>query len=134
GGAGPYGPHRDEARRHREGRRGGGDRARAAGPDPLHRHRREARRPATLRGCRIRRRALRVIRFSSVAKRYPGGLEALRDISAEIGDGEMVAVSGHSGAGKSTLLRLAAGIERASSGTVIVQGQNLASLGEAALA
>jgi cell division transport system ATP-binding protein len=75
-----------------------------------------------------------VIRFSAVAKRYPGGLEALRGVSAEIGDGEMVAVTGHSGAGKSTLLKLAAGIERASSGTVVVQGQNLGSLGESALA
>ncbi len=46
----------------------------------------------------------------------------------------MVAVTGHSGAGKSTLLKLAAGIERASSGTVLVQGQNLAALGESALA
>ena len=75
-----------------------------------------------------------MIRFSAVAKRYPGGLEALRGVSAEIGDGEMVAVTGHSGAGKSTLLKLAAGIERASSGTVVVQGQNLGSLGESALA
>lgn len=75
-----------------------------------------------------------MIRFSAVAKRYPGGLEALRGVSAEIADGEMVAVTGHSGAGKSTLLKLAAGIERASSGTVVVQGQNLGSLGESALA
>ena len=75
-----------------------------------------------------------MIRFSAVAKRYPGGLEALRSVSLEIGDGEMVAVTGHSGAGKSTLLKLAAGIERASSGTVVVNGQNLGALGETALA
>jgi cell division transport system ATP-binding protein len=75
-----------------------------------------------------------VIRFSAVAKRYPGGLEALRGVSAEVADGEMVAVTGHSGAGKSTLLKLAAGIERATSGSVVVQGQNLGSLGESALA
>jgi cell division transport system ATP-binding protein len=75
-----------------------------------------------------------VIRFSSVAKRYPGGHEALRGVSLEIGAGEMVAVTGHSGAGKSTLLKLAAGIERASSGTVVVNGQNLGALGETALA
>jgi len=75
-----------------------------------------------------------VIRFSSVAKRYPGGLEALRGVSLEVGDGEMVAITGHSGAGKSTLLRLAAGIERATNGTVVVQGQNLGALGESALA
>ena len=75
-----------------------------------------------------------MIQFSSVAKRYPGGHEALRGVCLEIGAGEMVAVTGHSGAGKSTLLKLAAGIERASSGTVMVNGQNLGALGEAALA
>ena len=75
-----------------------------------------------------------MIQFSSVAKRYPGGQEALRGVTCEIGAGEMVAVTGHSGAGKSTLLKLAAGIERASSGTVVVQGQNLGALGETALA
>jgi len=75
-----------------------------------------------------------VIQFSSVAKRYPGGHEALREVTVEIAAGEMVAVTGHSGAGKSTLLKLAAGIERASSGTVVVHGQNLGALGETALA
>ena len=75
-----------------------------------------------------------MIRFSAVAKRYPGGHEALRGVSLVIASGEMVAVTGHSGAGKSTLLKLAAGIERASSGTVVVSGQNLGALGETALA
>jgi len=75
-----------------------------------------------------------VIRFSAVSKRYPGGYEALRGVTLEIGDGEMVAVTGHSGAGKSTLLKLAAGLERASNGSVVVNGQNLGALGETALA
>jgi cell division transport system ATP-binding protein len=75
-----------------------------------------------------------VIRFSAVAKRYPGGLEALRGVTAEVAEGEMVAVTGRSGAGKSTLLKLAAGIERASSGSVLVSGQNLGALGDTALA
>jgi len=75
-----------------------------------------------------------VIRFSGVAKRYPGGHEALRGITLDIADGEMVAVTGRSGAGKSTLLKLAAGIERATSGTVVVNGQNLGALGDTALA
>ena len=75
-----------------------------------------------------------MIQFSAAAKRYPGGHEALRGVTLEIADGEMVAVTGHSGAGKSTLLKLAAGIERASGGTVVVNGQNLGALGETALA
>jgi cell division transport system ATP-binding protein len=75
-----------------------------------------------------------MIQFAAVAKRYPGGHEALRGVSLDIAAGEMVAVTGHSGAGKSTLLKLAAGIERASSGTVVVNGQNLGALGETALA
>ena len=75
-----------------------------------------------------------MIQFSAVAKRYPGGHEALRDLTFEIAAGEMVAVTGHSGAGKTTLLKLAAGIERASAGGVVVLGQNLGALGETALA
>ncbi len=75
-----------------------------------------------------------MIQFSAVAKRYPNGHEALRDVSFEVGAGEMVVVTGASGAGKSTLLKLASGIERATRGSVVVNGQNLSSLGETALA
>ncbi len=75
-----------------------------------------------------------MIQFSAVAKRYPGGHEALRGVSLEVAAGEFIAITGHSGAGKSTLLKLAAGIERPTAGTVLVQGQNLGSLGETALA
>ena len=75
-----------------------------------------------------------MIQFSSAAKRYPGGGEALRGVTARIEEGELVAVTGRSGAGKSTLLKLAAGIERATAGSVVVRGQNLAALGETALA
>jgi cell division transport system ATP-binding protein len=75
-----------------------------------------------------------MIQFSAVAKRYPGGHEALADVNLEVAAGEMVVVTGHSGAGKSTLLKLASGIERATRGSVVVNGQNLSSLGETALA
>ena len=67
-----------------------------------------------------------MIRFTNVSKRYPGGFEALSDVSFHLAPGEMAFVTGHSGAGKSTLLKLIALIERCSSGQVVVNGQNLA--------
>jgi cell division transport system ATP-binding protein len=67
-----------------------------------------------------------MIRFDQVTKRYPGRKEALSNVSFEIDDGEMVFLTGHSGAGKSTLLKLIALLDRATRGTVIVDGRNLA--------
>lgn len=75
-----------------------------------------------------------MISFSNTVKRYPNGFEALKGVSLAIEKGEIVAVTGHSGAGKSTLLRLAAGIELASQGTVLVNNQNVSQLKEAGLA
>jgi cell division transport system ATP-binding protein len=74
-----------------------------------------------------------IIALSQVSKRYPGGGEALRGIDLSIDPGEMVFITGHSGAGKSTLLKLIAAIERPSSGTVLVGGQNVGSLGARAV-
>ena len=74
-----------------------------------------------------------MITFSSATKRYPNGHEAVKSVSFTINKGEMVAITGHSGAGKSTLLKLAAGIEFASAGNVLVNDQNLAQLKEAGI-
>jgi len=74
-----------------------------------------------------------MITFSQVYKRYPGGYEALKNVSFKIANGEMVFLTGHSGAGKSTLLNLIAAIERPNSGNVIVNGQNIATLKSGAL-
>lgn len=74
-----------------------------------------------------------MISFSQVRKRYPGGYEALSNVSFEIASGEMVFLTGHSGAGKSTLLKLVAGIERPNSGSVLVNNQNVGVLKPAAL-
>lgn len=74
-----------------------------------------------------------MIRFDRVSRRYPPGIDALADISLEVGDGELVIVGGHSGAGKSTLLKLIAAIERPSTGSVLVNGQNVGVLKRQAL-
>ncbi|MEW6648235.1 MAG: cell division ATP-binding protein FtsE [Pseudomonadota bacterium] len=70
-----------------------------------------------------------MIRFSNVSKRYPGGYEALSDVSLHLAPGEMAFLTGHSGAGKSTLLKLIALIERPTNGQVIINGQNFAKVG-----
>lgn len=70
---------------------------------------------------------------SHLTKRYPGGYEAIKDLSFEIAGGDMVFLSGHSGAGKTTLLKLLGAIERPTSGSLVVNGQNLTALRRAAL-
>ncbi len=67
-----------------------------------------------------------MIRFEQVFKRYPGGHDALADLSFSMESGEMAFLTGHSGAGKSTLLKLVALIERPTRGQVLVNGRNTA--------
>ena len=57
-----------------------------------------------------------------MGKTYPNGVHALERFSADIRPGEIVAIIGGSGCGKSTLLRAVAGLDRASTGTVILDG------------
>ncbi|MBS0337096.1 MAG: ATP-binding cassette domain-containing protein [Proteobacteria bacterium] len=74
-----------------------------------------------------------MIKFSNVSKRYPGGQEALRNVSFAIGAGELVFLTGRSGAGKSTLFKLIPAIERPTSGSVVVNGQNVSAIKPAAV-
>jgi cell division transport system ATP-binding protein len=69
-----------------------------------------------------------MISFKNVSKRYPDGYVALNNIDLSVEPGEMVFLTGHSGAGKSTLLKLIAAIERPTSGTITISGQNIAQL------
>ncbi|MBC3873718.1 cell division ATP-binding protein FtsE [Undibacterium flavidum] len=69
-----------------------------------------------------------MIEFQHVSKAYANDVYALRDVSLSIGDGELVFLAGPSGAGKSTLLRMIAGLEKPSSGTVMMNGQNISKL------
>ena len=74
-----------------------------------------------------------MVSFSAVAKRYPGGQEPLKEVSFALAPGELAFLTGRSGAGKSTLLKLIPAIERASSGSVVVNGQNVGALKRSAL-
>ena len=69
-----------------------------------------------------------MISFSQVRKSYRGGHEALAELSFSIETGELIFITGRSGAGKSTLLKLIPAIERPTSGTVLVNGQNIGSM------
>jgi cell division transport system ATP-binding protein len=66
-----------------------------------------------------------LIEFDSVSKRYPGGFEALKEVSFNISRGEMLFLTGRSGAGKSTLLKLIMMMERPSAGRIVVNGHHL---------
>lgn len=74
-----------------------------------------------------------MISFNQVCKRYPNGFNALKNIGFTLEAGEMALITGHSGAGKSTLLRLIAAIERPTSGSIIVNGQNVSTLKNGAI-
>lgn len=69
-----------------------------------------------------------MIRFDSVCKRYPGGHDALNDISFALAPGELAFLTGHSGAGKSTLLKLIMLMERPTRGQVFINGKGLSRL------
>jgi putative ABC transport system ATP-binding protein len=68
-----------------------------------------------------------------VSKRYPGGVEALRDVDLDVGHGELVGVVGPSGSGKTTLLHIMGTLDRPSSGDVVVDGEDVSGADDAAL-
>lgn len=78
-----------------------------------------------------------LIRIRSLSKGYRrGGLDipVLEDIDLDVQAGEFIALMGPSGSGKTTLLNLIAGIDQASSGTIEIDGVDIATLSESQLA
>jgi phosphonate transport system ATP-binding protein len=66
-----------------------------------------------------------VIQFDNASVTYPGGVQALKNVTLEIPDGQMVVVVGLSGAGKSTLIRAINGLVPLTGGRVTVDGRDV---------
>jgi putative ABC transport system ATP-binding protein len=82
---------------------------------------------------------LSILEVNHVKKIYTtrfGGstVEALRKVSFSVEQGEYVAIMGESGSGKSTLLNIVAALDKPTSGTVMLDGQNLMQIKESAIA
>jgi ABC-2 type transport system ATP-binding protein len=67
------------------------------------------------------------VSIAHLSKTYPGGTEALRDVSFSIGSGRVFCLLGRNGAGKTTLLRILATQLRPSAGTASVLGHDVVS-------
>ncbi len=74
-----------------------------------------------------------LLEISGLRLVYPNGHEALKDVSFTANHGEIIAIIGRSGAGKSTLLRCINGLERVTSGSIIVDGEDISKLTQAQL-
>ncbi|HEX3773032.1 MAG TPA: ABC transporter ATP-binding protein [Polyangiaceae bacterium] len=69
------------------------------------------------------------IEVRSLQKNF-GETKVLKDVNMSIGRGHVAVIIGGSGAGKTTLLRILIGLERPSSGSVVVSGQDIANLND----
>ncbi|MFI9386688.1 ABC transporter ATP-binding protein [Kutzneria sp. NPDC052558] len=71
-----------------------------------------------------------VLLVDRVSRTYPGGVQALRDVSLSIKEGEMAGVVGPSGSGKSTLLQLMGTLDQPTSGRIEIRGHDVATLSD----
>ena len=74
-----------------------------------------------------------MITVDHASRTYPGGVQALRDVSLTVGSGEMLAIVGPSGSGKSTLLHLMGTLDKPTAGRVEIDGNDVSSLSDNAL-
>jgi putative ABC transport system ATP-binding protein len=75
-----------------------------------------------------------VLEIRALAKRYPGGVDALRGVALVVEEGELLAVVGPSGSGKSTLLHIMGTLDRPTEGEVRVAGHDVSELSDRHLA
>jgi putative ABC transport system ATP-binding protein len=74
-----------------------------------------------------------LVEVRNVSRTFGAGhtaVRALRDVSATIRPGQLTALIGRSGSGKTTLLNVIGGLDRPTSGTVMVAGQDVTAMGE----
>ncbi|MFD9376278.1 ABC transporter ATP-binding protein [Streptomyces sp. NPDC059999] len=67
-----------------------------------------------------------MIRFEQVTKRYPDGTTAVRDLSFEVAEGELVTLVGPSGCGKTTTMKMVNRLIEPTSGRILVDGEDIA--------
>jgi len=66
-----------------------------------------------------------IVQVRSISKIYPGGVEALNDISLDFPEGQLTTLLGPSGCGKTTLLKIIAGLLDPTQGDVLVSGKSI---------
>ena len=71
-----------------------------------------------------------MIALTGVTRRYAGGVTALDGVSMRIEQGELAAIVGPSGSGKSTMLNIIGTLDRPTSGTVLIDGHDVATLSD----
>lgn len=77
---------------------------------------------------------MKSIELKNVSKVYPNGVKAMNDVSLIVEQGEFVVVTGQSGSGKSTLLQVAGLLDSCTSGSVIINGEDISKLNKNRLA
>src|SRR5207253_10503100 len=88
-------------------------------PRPLLHARADGRRPERIGS------PMAEIVLDKLGKRYPNGFEAVKELSLEIAEAELLVLVGPSGCGKTTALRMIAGLEDISSGDLYIGGRRM---------